>query len=472
MSKNNIINVSVNTNVPLIDFSTKITEIIRSNLAPGKMQEKIRKYHEKDVALTLAQLTKEECQRLFHVLSAEDIANILECAENNILYFELLSIRQKTDVLSFMEVSAAVELLQNLTKEERTSLLDLMRSDVRAEIRLVSSFDEDDIGSKMSTNFITILNTSTIKTAMSQLIQQASENDNISVLYVVDEEKTFCGAIDLKDLIITREGTPLSEIIIFSYPYLYARMDIEDCIPFLRNYSESSIPVLDDNNKLVGVVTAEDFIEILGDELNDDYAKLAGLSSEEDLVEPIYQSVKKRIPWLCLLLVMGLGVSATVGLFESIVAQLPVIMSFQSLVLDMAGNVGTQSLAVAVRVLMDTQISSRQKAALVWKEMRIGLLNGTLLGVLSFLSVGIYLFAKGNTATFAFAISGCLGIAMIIAMATSALSGTVIPIFFKKIGIDPAVASGPLITTVNDLVAVVTYYGLSWLFLLNIMKLN
>lgn len=414
MSKNNIINVSVNTNVPLIDFSTKITEIIRSNLAPGKMQEKIRKYHEKDVAFTLTQLTKEEC----------------------------------------------------------TSLLDLMRSDVRAEIRLVNSFDEDDIGSKMSTNFITILNTSTIKTAMSQLIQQASENDNISVLYVVDEEKTFCGAIDLKDLIITREGTPLSEIIIFSYPYLYARMDIEDCIPFLRNYSESSIPVLDDNNKLVGVVTAEDFIEILGDELNDDYAKLAGLSSEEDLAEPIYQSVKKRIPWLCLLLVMGLGVSATVGLFESIVAQLPVIMSFQSLVLDMAGNVGTQSLAVAVRVLMDTQISSRQKAALVWKEMRIGLLNGTLLGVLSFLSVGIYLFVKGNTATFAFAISGCLGIAMIIAMATSALSGTVIPIFFKKIGIDPAVASGPLITTVNDLVAVVTYYGLSWLFLLNIMKLN
>ena len=145
MSKNNIINVSVNTNVPLIDFSTKITEIIRSNLAPGKMQEKIRKYHEKDVALTLTQLTKEEC----------------------------------------------------------TSLLDLMRSDVRAEIRLVNSFDEDDIGSKMSTNFITILNTSTIKTAMSQLIQQASENDNISVLYVVDEEKTFCGAIDLKDLIIT-----------------------------------------------------------------------------------------------------------------------------------------------------------------------------------------------------------------------------------------------------------------------------
>lgn len=472
MSKSNIINVSVNTNVPLIDFSTKITEIIRSNLAPGKMQEKIRKYHEKDVALTLTQLTKDECQRLFHVLSAENIANILEYAENKILYFELLSIRQKTDVLSFMEVSAAVELLQNLTKEERTSLLDLMRSDIRAEIRLVSSFDEDDIGSKMSTNFITILNTSTIKTAMSQLIQQASEKDNISVLYVVDEEKNFCGAIDLKDLIITREGTPLSEIIIFSYPYLYARMDIEDCIPFLRNYSESSIPVLDDNNKLVGVVTAEDFIEILGDELNDDYAKLAGLSSEEDLAEPIYQSVKKRIPWLCLLLVMGLGVSATVGLFESIVAQLPVIMSFQSLVLDMAGNVGTQSLAVAVRVLMDAQISSRQKAALVWKEMRIGLLNGTLLGVLSFLSVGIYLFVKGNTMTFAFAISGCLGIAMIIAMATSALSGTVIPIFFKKIGIDPAVASGPLITTVNDLVAVVTYYGLSWLFLLNIMKLN
>lgn len=469
MNKKNFIHVP--TNASASDVSTEIIRIIRNNLAPGKMQEEIGKYHEKDIALTLNSFTKEECQRLFRILHPENIANVLEYAENNAFYFQLLGIHQKTEVLSFMETSTVVELLQKLSKESRTTLLDLMRPDIRDEIRLISSFDEDEIGSKMSTNFISISNTSTIKTAVSELIRQAAENDNIDTLYVVDEGKTFCGAIDLKDLIIAREGILLSEITTLSYPYLYAKMEIQDCIPFLRDYSEASIPVLDDENKLLGVVTSHDFIEILGDELNEDYAKLGGLSSEEDLAEPIILSIRKRIPWLCILLVMGLGVSAAVGLFESIVAQLPVIMCFQSLILDMAGNVGTQSLAVAIRVLMDTQVGRKQKVTLVWKEMRIGLLNGIILGILSFVTIGVYLCTKGNALYFSFAVSGCLGIAMILAMVASSVSGTVIPIFFKKIGIDPAVASGPLITTINDLVAVVAYYGLSWLILLNIMRI-
>ena len=459
------------TNVSISDFASEIISIIRSNLTPGKMREAIGEYHEKDIAATLALLTKEECRRLFRIMQPEDIANVLEYAQPTDDYFEVLGINQKTEVLSFMETSSAVELLQSLSKENRTTLLDLIRPDIRAEIKLISSFDEDEIGSKMSTNFIAVSNNSTVKLAMSELICQAAENDNISTLYVVDENKTFCGAIDLKDLIIARENTPLSEITTLSYPYLYAKMEIQDCIPFLRDYSESSIPVLDDENKLLGVVTSNDFIEILGEELIEDYAKLGGLSSEEDLAEPIFLSIKKRIPWLTILLVLGLGVSATVGLFESIVAQLPVIMCFQSLILDMAGNVGTQSLAVAIRVLMDAQIDHKQKAALVWKEVRIGFLNGLILGVLSFAAIGGYLCITGNAPYFSFAVSGCLGIAMILAMMTSSLSGTVIPIFFTKIGIDPAVASGPLITTINDLVAVVSYYGLSWIILLNIMNI-
>lgn len=411
------------------EFCTEIAQLVRGHLAPGIMQKKIGQFHEKDIALALTQLTREECQNLFRILSAEDIANTLEYTDNPAFYFDMLGIRQKTEVLSLVEVSTAVELLQSLPKETRISLLDLVPFDVQEEIQLVSSFDEDEIGSKMSTNFIAIPDAATVKEAMSHLVRQAAENDNISPLYVVDESKTFCGAIDLKDLIIAREGTPLSEITIFSYPYLYASAEIED------------------------------------------YAKLAGLSSEEDLAEPILQSVRKRMPWLCALLVMGLGVSSTVGLFESIVAQLPIIMCFQSLVLDMAGNVGTQSLAVAIRVLMDTQIGRKEKGLLVWKELRVGLVNGLLLGGLSFAAIGGYLLLKGNAVAFSFSVSGCLGIAMVLAMAASSLSGTVIPLFFKKVGVDPAVASGPLITTINDLIAVTTYYGLAWLILLNFMHL-
>ncbi|MBQ4129172.1 MAG: magnesium transporter [Ruminococcus sp.] len=193
--------------------------------------------------------------------------------------------------------------------------------------------------------------------------------------------------------------------------------------------------------------------------------------NHQDLCEPLKKSVMKRLPWLAILLFLGTGVSAIVGLFESIVAQLPVIMCFQSLILDMAGNVGTQSLAVAIRALMDRKISSKQKIMLILKECNIGLINGVVLGILSFFAIGGYLYICKNSVFFAFSVSGCLGVAMVIAMVISSFAGTIIPLLFQKIGIDPAVASGPLITTVNDMVAVVTYYGISWIILIHIMNL-
>lgn len=193
--------------------------------------------------------------------------------------------------------------------------------------------------------------------------------------------------------------------------------------------------------------------------------------SNADLSEPIKKSVVKRLPWLAILLIMGTGVSAMVGMFEGIVAQLPVIMCFQSLILDMAGNVGTQSLAVAIRVLAQENVSFAKKFKLILKECNVGLVNGLVLGVLSFVVIGCYLCISGHQASFAFFVSLCLGIAMVIAMVISAFSGTIIPLVFKQIGIDPAVASGPLITTVNDMVAVVTYYGLSWLILINLLHM-
>ena len=422
--------------------------------------------------MAMDELSADEHKKLFRLLTIETLVNVLEYSEDIAVHFAMLSIRQKVEALSLMEVSTAVELLQQLSKEERNSLTDLMSPEVRSEIRLMSSFEEDEIGSRMSTNFIEIPENSTIKGAMSELIRQAPENDNMSVLYVVDEEGTFCGAIDLKDLIIAREGTALSDITRVSYPYVYAKALIDDCMSSLIDYSESSIPVLDNEDKLIGVVTAQDFMEVMDEEFGEDYAKLAGLTAEEDLSEPIVQSVKKRLPWLGILLLLGFFVSATVGLFESVVAQLPVIMSFQSLILGMAGNVGTQSLAVAIRVLMDQQVGRSHLSSLVWKEARVGVFNGLLLGVLSFAAIGGYLCLQGHATSFAFAISGCLGVAMVLAMVASSLSGTVIPIIFKKLGVDPAVASGPLITTVNDLVAVISYYGLSWIILINWMQVG
>jgi magnesium transporter len=154
------------------------------------------------------------------------------------------------------------------------------------------------------------------------------------------------------------------------------------------------------------------------------------------------------------------------------VAVLPIVICFQSLILDMAGNVGTQSLAVTIRVLMDEDLTAKDKIALIFKEMKVGFCNGFLLGILALLFLGVYIgYFKGYSIHNAFLISGCVGVSLLLAMIISSLVGTLVPLFFHKIKVDPAVASGPLITTVNDLVAVVTYYGLAWLLLIQALHI-
>ena len=320
----------------------------------------------------------------------------------------------------------------------------------------------------MTNDFVSIPETYTVKQAMNSLVRQAGENDNINTIYVTNDGR-YAGAIDLRKLIIAREYTPVGEIISSNYPSVNAKDKVSDIIEKLKDYAEDSIPVVDDKNKLIGVITADDVVEAVDDEMGEDYARLGGLTAEEDLNEKLGESMKKRLPWLVLLLGLGLCVSGVVGMFEAIVAQVAVVVCFQSLILDMAGNAGTQSLAVTIRVLMDEDISGREKLGFVLKEMRVGLVSGLSLGVLTSLCVAIYLWlAKGTTLGYGFAVAGCVGTSLVVAMMVASLTGAVIPMFFHKIKVDPAVASGPLITTVNDLVAVVIYYGLAGIFLVGL----
>lgn len=454
------------------DYKGEILGIVRSDLTPRLMAEKLLSYHENDIAEALELMSREERRRLYSVLGSEALAGILEYSDMTKEYLSELGIRKRIDILGHMDAQAAVDYLRELDRTERSDLLELMDEERRRELLLLSSFDEDEIGSRMSTNFVSISSGLSIRQAMRSLVEQASENDNISTIYVVDADGALSGAIDLKDLIIAREGTELSAITKSSYPYVYAQEQIEDCIERLRDYSEDSIPVLDGDNKLRGVLTSQDITKLVDDELGEDYAKLAGLSAQEDLREPLKKSMGKRLPWLIILLGLGLVVSSVVGAFEGVVAHLTLIISFQSLILDMAGNVGTQSLAVTIRVLMDEQLSAREKALLVLKESRVGLANGLILGLMSFVFIGLYLLLfKSQPAALAFSVSMCTGAALILSILLSSITGTVVPLAFKKLNVDPAVASGPLITTLNDLVAVVTYYGLAWLLLINIMGL-
>ena len=362
------------------DYKTEIVEVLRSNLTPKIKQERILTYHENDIASALEILSLDERSRLYHILNADTLADIFEYAENKAKYMSEIGIQKRIAILSQFEITEMADYIRNMDKAERTMTIELLGDSLKTQIMLMNSFSEDEIGSKMTTNYIAVHSEISVRQAMHELIEQAAENDNISTIYVLDENKMLLGAIDLKDLIIAREGTHLDTIIMTSYPYVYANEQIDDCLSRIMDYSEDSIPVLDSDNKLIGVLTSQDVMELVDDEFGEDYARLAGLSAEEDLREPLKKSIGKRLPWLVVLLGLGMVVSGVVGAFERVVAQLPLIIAFQSLILDMAGNAGTQSLAVTIRVLMDEKIGSKQMLSLVAKEARVGLVNGMILG--------------------------------------------------------------------------------------------
>ena len=457
------------------DYTQDILAVVRSNTSPAAMSDKLGDFHANDIADAMPRLTVQERCKLYRILDLNMLSDVFEYtdSDNAAEYVKEMDVKKGAAILSRMETDALVEVLHKIDKAKKKLLFELMDDDVRHDIEMIASFDEDEIGSRMTTNCIIIRENLTVKQAMNSLVEQAAKNDNISTIFVVTESQKFYGAIDLKDLIIARQDKSLEDLVATSYPYVYAEEDIDDCIEELKAYSEDSIPVLDNDNRLLGVITSSNIIDLVDDEMGEDYAMLAGLTAEEDLKEPLKESMKKRMPWLIVLLGLGMVVSSVVGVFENVVTQLPIIMAFQSLILDMAGNVGTQSLAVTIRVLMDEELTAKQKFMLVVKEMKIGFVNGLFLGVMAWLFLGIYICViKGYPIHHALLVSGCVGIALVTAMVISSMVGTLIPMFFKKINVDPAVASGPLITTVNDLVAIVVYYGLAMLFLVDLLHVT
>ena len=453
-------------------YVEELIAIIRGNLSREELIDRLFDYHDNDIAEALELLTPEERKRLYSALGAERVAEIFAYLDDGDIYLKELSLKQQAKVISEMDSDDAVDILEEVDDDTKCKILGMLDKEASEDVRLLLSYDEDEIGSYMTTNFILIHNDLTVREAMRELVHQAGENDNISTIYVVDRQEQYYGAIELQDLIIAREHVELEDLISRSYPFVMDHEKISDCIEKIKDYAEDSIPVLLEDRSIGGIITAQDIVEVVDDEMGDDYAKLAGLTAEEDLNETTGESICKRLPWLVILLFLGMVVSAVVGVFESVVAVLPIVMCFQSLILDMAGNVGTQSLAVTIRVLMDENLTTGQKVKLMFKEMKIGFFNGAILAVMALVFLGAYIHLfKGFTLGYSLMISACVGVSLVGAMVVSSLVGTLTPIFFKKEGVDPAVASGPLITTINDLVAIVVYYGLVAVVLIDIVHL-
>ncbi len=448
------------------EYADEIVSLLAGGMVAENLKDRLEEYHEYDIAIALALVDEVARGQIYDALDDNMLSRVFEFPEDPAPFFDEVVLERRVKLLELVEPSVAVEYLKALERHERHRHFRLMDKEAKERIFLLASFDEDEIGSKMSDNFITVRVDMGVRDVMNVLVREAALHDNVSTLFVVSEGDVFVGAIDLKDLIVARGETPLDDIIKTNFPSVMTEELIDECVIRLASYSEDSIPVLDENGVLVGVLTADILQDLTREDFEEDYARLAGLAGEERVEEGLSQSVKQRLPWLAVLFFLGFLVSGVVGFFESVVSELTLLVSFQSLILGMAGNVGTQSLAVTIRMLADERAGKGAKLRQVIKEMGIGLFNGSIMAVLSFVLVLGYLtLLRGVDIQSALLVAFSIAIALILSMLLSGLFGSFIPMLFQKIGIDPAVASGPFITTVSDLVAVITYYGLAGLLL-------
>ena len=452
------------------DYKQELLDLLEQNLPDEELKEKLSDYHESDIAEILPDITKEERLRLYRILGNEAVSEIFTYLDDVEDFISELDSEKAADIIEEMDADDAIEVLDELEEDKRSEIFDLLDEDAAKDIELIEKYDDDQIGSRMTTNFVTVKISMSVKQAMKSVIDQAADNDNISTVYVLNDDDTYAGAFSLRDLVVARSQTPLDDITVSAYPYLYADEKVSQCIEELKDYSEDSIPILNRDNKVIGAITSSELVDVVDQEFGDDYAKLAGLTHEEDLEEPVFKSVTKRLPWLILLMGLGLVVSSLIGSFEYVIAALPLLVSFQSLILDMSGNGGTQSLAVTIRVISNSTLNAKEVLQLIFKEARVGLVNGLILGVFATIICTLYILVLKKLAfLIALSYAACIGVSLALAIFISALGGTLIPLLFKKIKIDPAVASGPLITTINDLVSATIYYTLANVFLIGIM---
>ena len=462
------------------EFSLELQDIILSKeLSNEEIALELENYHASDIADALEQVEKEDRIRIYKAIGVDRVAEVFSFYEDVEDYIEELEPDIAADVLEKMDVSDAVDVLNELEEEDKSEIIDLLEEDTKEAVQKIDSYDEDVIGSYMTDNYIVIDKKNSIKEAMNQMVKEAGEHDNIFTLYVVDEDNKFFGAIELKELICARKDDSLVDLCMTSYPSFYDDEKVDDCINKLKDYAESSIPILNRNNELIGAITGDILLDIQEEEFIEDYAKFAGLTESDELGESTFSSIRKRIPWLVILLFLGLIVSTVVGAFETVIATIPVFVFFQSIVLDMSGNAGTQALGVTIQNITNDELdTAKEKRKNIFKELRIGFLDGVILGTVAFIFVLTFLAIQqqevtagaGYVFTDTLKVAGIISMSLILAMTIAGFVGSTFPLILKKLHIDPAVASGPFITTTNDIIAVTTYYGLAYLFFMIFMR--
>lgn len=417
--------------------------------------------HPYDQAKIFVKLEQEDRTKLYHYLSPEEMAalfeNIEDDEDNYETFLSEMDPRFASQMLEQMYADDAVDVLNELDKDQVASYLTIMNDEAAQEIRELLHYEEFTAGSIMTTEFIAIIANQTVKSAMHILKHEAPDAETIYYLYVIDEEKQLVGVISLRDLIVSDDDLMIGEIMSERVFSVSVSEDQEEVARKMRDYNFLALPVVDFQNHLLGIITVDDIVDVIDEEASDDYSKLAAVSDVDSIDRGPLSAAKKRLPWLVILLFLGMMTASLIGRFEETLDKVAILAVFIPLIAGMAGNTGTQALAVAVRRIAMGDLEEGGNWKIIVREAGTGLINGAVCGVLV---TGIVYFWQRDLF-----LGLLVGISVLATLTVATIAGAFVPLVMHRLKVDPAVASGPFITTINDIISILIYFGMATLFM-------
>ena len=416
--------------------------------------------HHADIAEILDELDFNEATYIFKVLDSEKTAEILLELEDDLRenILSRLSAKEIAEELDELETNDAADIIGELSQDLKAEVISELQDVEHAkDIVDLLRYDEDTAGGIMHKELVKVNENWNVLTCVKEMRIQAENISRVHSIYVVDDEDRLKGRLSLKDLLTTSSRTPISDVYIRKLNSV--RVDTEDVevARIMQKYDLEAIPVVDELGRLVGRVTIDDILDVIKEEADKDYQLAAGISQDVEADDSILELTKARLPWLVLALLGGFVTVKVLGLFEPAMEEHGKLFFFTPLIAAMAGNVGVQSSAIIVQGLANNSLSGSLFNRLV-KEVLLSLLNGFILAVILFLGSHFLLNVE-------FIIGFIVTIALISVIIIASLIGTFIPLLLDKFGIDPALATGPFITTSNDICGILIYFSIAKMIL-------
>lgn len=416
--------------------------------------------HPKDQMELFHQLYPDKKKKIAEFLTPKEFAPVLEFMElvdqKDAVHY--LPAEYMAETFRYMADDNVVRFLNEVEDGERDALLAMMDEKDRFMVEKLMSYAPETAGSIMTTRMLTILAKETVGEVTKNLKNIGHNAETIYYLYVVDEDGRLLGVCSLRDLILSPETERIKNIMFTEIAHVSISEDQETVARLIQDYDLLAIPVVAKDFTLLGIVTVDDVIDVMEEEVTEDFKEFSAIRKAEDGEGTVIQIARARIPWIVILIFLGMVSANLIGLFEETLESVVALAAFIPIIMDSAGNVGTQSLAVAVRRLtVDSKEKQPKLTTIIRKEFGVGMLIGMAAAVAVFLLVWI-LYRDGMLA-------GVIGLSLFFTLSISAVIGAIVPVIINKMKIDPAIASGPFITTLNDTFGLFIYFSIATVLL-------